>query len=815
MSEGKKLEQLQSQKTKLEKDLQSFAQETKNLIKELKDKKQRDIQKSFSELEKNVQSALDSELANSEVIIQLQKEINNLKTRYAEVLSSSQEETANLSSAIENMSYGNNELITLGYLEGTPLKSTMLSVMWNSEFDTYPELKDKSPEQRLEMIFRKINIVLTRFYARKLNLTPDQPLPDYLTKTTIPATERYLMNLLKGAGHDTNLNFLWNISEMSFDKLWDLFSGVKTFSEKFTQPFMQGKALLNFSDFLALPKNANQLQKLKDPYELYSKVLQNEIWTKNIVSQKSKGKQQTETIILSEITWEQFWLTWLASEQTPEELQIALENGKQKIQQELWSIQMVNSPATVKKILGILEKTDTFFEKTQLINNHLLDQMDTFWNATQALKSTFGFDIWKQLKKMPVIGGILNFVFSLLWFSGGIEGLERAWKKRRIDRDLKQPQKEYISETFKSYIIAKQVEDTTAKTVVENYKLKVSEDKLSKFAIDLPLIKEQISQKIKENPELINLSTLRSVKLNWQFDGKDFVEEVKENGKVSLKLKSSLSEEQRTAFVEVYIKMMLEHFAAPKHSEALNSLENADAMAFAIISGITIDKDKVIDGIEAQVLLPSQFYDQPKERNQNTDSSQEKSNVELKWYDGNLMLYDKIPGNEQEKKAFKEKLEEVSKNLHINPNWLMAVMWHESGIDPTRQNKSGGASGLVQFMPATAKALWTTTDALKRMSAVQQLGYVEKMYASNIWWTTYNSLKDLYLKTFFPAAMKYSDNPNYIFESKSEGLSAEKIARQNPVIAKRDSSITMQDFNDYIKGIEEKTVPPEFKNQFV
>jgi hypothetical protein len=63
---------------------------------------------------------------------------------------------------------------------------------------------------------------------------------------------------------------------------------------------------LNFSDFLALPKNTNQLQKLKDPYELYSKVLQNEIWTKNIVSEKFKGKQKTESIILNEITWEQF-----------------------------------------------------------------------------------------------------------------------------------------------------------------------------------------------------------------------------------------------------------------------------------------------------------------------------------------------------------------------------------------------------------------------------------------------------------------------------------------------------------------------------
>jgi len=58
-----------------------------------------------------------------------------------------------------------------------------------------------------------------------------------------------------------------------------------------------------------------------------------------------------------------------------------------------------------------------------------------------------------------------------------------------------------------------------------------------------------------------------------------------------------------------------------------------------------------------------------------------------------------------EEYTIQEKLEEVSKNLHINPNWLMAVMWHESGINPARQNKSGGASGLVQFMPATAKAL--------------------------------------------------------------------------------------------------------------
>lgn len=93
---------------------------------------------------------------------------------------------------------------------------------------------------------------------------------------------------------------------MSFDKLGELFTNIKSFSEKFTLPFSQGKALLNFSDFIALPKNASQLQKLNDPYELYTKVLQNPIWTSNIVSGGSKSKNKEDTVNINDITWEQF-----------------------------------------------------------------------------------------------------------------------------------------------------------------------------------------------------------------------------------------------------------------------------------------------------------------------------------------------------------------------------------------------------------------------------------------------------------------------------------------------------------------------------
>ncbi len=52
------------------------------------------------------------------------------------------------------------------------------------------------------------------------------------------------------------------------------------------------------------------------------------------------------------------------------------------------------------------------------------------------------------------------------------------------------------------------------------------------------------------------------------------------------------------------------------------------------------------------------------------------------------MFYDKIPGTDEEKKAFKIKVEAVSQKLEINPNWLMAVMNKETigSLSPSTQN---------------------------------------------------------------------------------------------------------------------------------
>ena len=82
----------------------------------------------------------------------------------------------------------------------------------------------------------------------------------------------------------------------------------------------------------------------------------------------------------------------------------------------------------------------------------------------------------------------------------------------------------------------------------------------------------------------------------------------------------------------------------------------------------------------------------------------------------------------EDKEAFVSKLVEISKKLRVNPNWLMLVFWKESKINPKAVNEDTQASGLIQFIPKTAKGLGTSVQAIQQMSGVEQLDYVYKYF---------------------------------------------------------------------------------------
>jgi len=118
-----------------------------------------------------------------------------------------------------------------------------------------------------------------------------------------------------------------------------------------------------------------------------------------------------------------------------------------------------------------------------------------------------------------------------------------------------------------------------------------------------------------------------------------------------------------------------------------------------------------------------------------------------------------------DKKEFLYALEDVCYKYNISTNHLLFVMWLESGLNPSAVNSSSQASGLLQFLPSTAKAMNEDHSKIKLMNGKRQLKLVDKylgLYGSKI--EQCDDVYLLYLLIFYPAAIsKVKENPDYVF----------------------------------------------------
>jgi hypothetical protein len=98
--------------------------------------------------------------------------------------------------------------------------------------------------------------------------------------------------------------------------------------------------------------------------------------------------------------------------------------------------------------------------------------------------------------------------------------------------------------------------------------------------------------------------------------------------------------------------------------------------------------------------------------------------------------------------SFWIELHAIAKRLKTEPAWLLNVMASESLFDPKARNGLPGqtASGLLQFIESTAQSMGTTTEAIRKMSPVEQLRLVEKYLMP--FRGRLNSLADVYLAVF-------------------------------------------------------------------
>lgn len=151
--------------------------------------------------------------------------------------------------------------------------------------------------------------------------------------------------------------------------------------------------------------------------------------------------------------------------------------------------------------------------------------------------------------------------------------------------------------------------------------------------------------------------------------------------------------------------------------------------------------------------------------------------------------------------AFADKVNSIAAKLGVLPDWLMFVMNYETaGTFSASVQNSIGATGLIQFLPSTAKSLGTTTDALKAMTAEQQLDFVYNYLLP--YRRKMTDYYNTYLTVFYPAAIGKPDT--YMFPS--------DVVKYNPSFFKTGN--TLADFKKGLDAIVYAKVPTQYYDEF-
>ena len=144
----------------------------------------------------------------------------------------------------------------------------------------------------------------------------------------------------------------------------------------------------------------------------------------------------------------------------------------------------------------------------------------------------------------------------------------------------------------------------------------------------------------------------------------------------------------------------------------------------------------------------------------------------------------------------------MAQRLGTQPEYLLAVMSFESGFRPDVRNQAGsGATGLIQFMPGTAAELGTSTDALARMSAVDQLQYVERYFNNRSDPGDLNTLEGVYTTVLYGSPRP--DPGSTLF---SQGTAAYRM--NAPLDLNGDGRITAGEATSFVRDRIDGDAPP-------
>jgi hypothetical protein len=153
--------------------------------------------------------------------------------------------------------------------------------------------------------------------------------------------------------------------------------------------------------------------------------------------------------------------------------------------------------------------------------------------------------------------------------------------------------------------------------------------------------------------------------------------------------------------------------------------------------------------------------------------------------------------------VFKEKLKEISQAINIDEKYIIKLMKHESGLNPTITN-SIGCTGLIQFCPdsGTSKTINGVKYDLNQLKndLSLQMDAIKEFWLSGYKSGKIKKPEDLYTFNLYPIAAGKPDD----FVLQTNSTSAETVAKSNPIFNRKlgrpvDTPLTVGDLNRYYK----------------
>ena len=143
--------------------------------------------------------------------------------------------------------------------------------------------------------------------------------------------------------------------------------------------------------------------------------------------------------------------------------------------------------------------------------------------------------------------------------------------------------------------------------------------------------------------------------------------------------------------------------------------------------------------------------------------------------------------------ALATKIVQVADNLGTNAYDLANLIRAESGFDASVGNTNVSPEhrpvGLIQFIPVTARSNGTTTAALARMPAVEQMDYVQAELNRH---QPLDSKQRLYMSVFYPIAQDWPSTRQF----------SDDVWQNNPIIIGGKIVSYIKSPGDYVRFVD-------------